>query len=124
VGRKPILAQDERLIVRELVERPTRPLGLVVLSACESAAFGGSELNNVLGLVTGFTAVGAENILGILWRVPDEASLPLALRFYESRVDGRDIASPCARRKCGPAHRRKDGRRTDRGAVRMASESP
>jgi CHAT domain-containing protein len=69
---------------------------LVVLSACESGAGqirGGDE---VIGLVWGFLAAGAQSLLVSLWNVHDASSARLMDDFYRSLTDHTGVARPAA----------------------------
>ena len=58
-----------------------RPLELLALSACETAA--GDE-RAALGLAGVAIRAGARSALGSLWAVQDEATYQLVLGFYEA----------------------------------------
>ncbi|HEX4955804.1 MAG TPA: CHAT domain-containing protein [Thermoanaerobaculia bacterium] len=60
---------------------------LVVLSACSTAL--GKELRGegLVGLVQGFLAAGARQVLVTLWDVEDEATFLLMDRFYEELLE-------------------------------------
>ena len=81
-----LLTHDGRLTMGGIADviAPTRfrrqPLGLLVLSACETAS--GDE-RAALGLAGVAVRAGASSALGSLWRVHDEASYELMVAFYE-----------------------------------------
>jgi CHAT domain-containing protein len=69
---------------------------LVVLSACESGAGqvrGGDE---VIGLVWGFLAAGAQSLLVSLWNVHDASSAQLMDDFYRALTEQKEAARPAA----------------------------
>jgi CHAT domain-containing protein len=80
-----VLTHDDRLTMDELSEivAPTqfrkRPLELLTLSACETAA--GDE-RAALGLAGVAIRAGARSALGSLWAVQDEATYHLMVGFY------------------------------------------
>ena len=63
------------------------PADLVVLSACESGV--GEELRGegVVGLAHSFMRAGAARVVVSLWRVGDQATRELMVRFYEALLD-------------------------------------
>jgi CHAT domain-containing protein len=81
-----LLTHDGRLTMDGIADvvAPTRfrrrPLELLVLSACETAA--GDE-RAALGLAGVAVRAGARSALGSLWRVHDQASYELMVAFYE-----------------------------------------
>ena len=74
---------------------------LVVLSACESALGKAESGQGVMGLVQGFCMAGAKQVIGSLWKVDDDATKALMVRFYElwSPKQGKGIPAAEALRK-------------------------
>jgi CHAT domain-containing protein len=68
----------------ELLQYRERPLELLVLSACETAA--GDE-RAALGFSGAAIQAGARSVLGSLWLVQDEATSVLLATFYEALAD-------------------------------------
>jgi CHAT domain-containing protein len=86
-----VLAWDGPIPMERLAEvvgrtryRAERPLELLVLSACETAA--GDERAS-LGLAGVAVQAGARSALGSLWRVSDEATALLIEEFYTQLAD-------------------------------------
>ena len=76
------LANEERLTVRELLERPRLQLELVALAACESAVNEVAVGDEPTGLVPAFLYAGAKSALATLWTVPAAATALAMDRFY------------------------------------------
>jgi CHAT domain-containing protein len=55
---------------------------LVVLSACRTALGQAESGEGVIGLVRGFKLAGARRVVGSLWKVDDEATRALMVKFY------------------------------------------
>ena len=81
-----VLTWSDRLNINELDnlirgdKKQTRPIELLVLSACETAA--GDE-QAILGLAGVAVRGGARSTLASLWAVDDRATITLMTRFYE-----------------------------------------
>ncbi|MFI5402905.1 MAG: CHAT domain-containing protein [Planctomycetota bacterium] len=65
------------------VFRLRAPADLVVLSACETARGKVYRTEGVVGFVRGFMFAGAPRVLVSLWKVDDEATRALMVKFYE-----------------------------------------
>ena len=65
---------------------------LVVLSSCESAL--GKDLGSegIIGLPRAFLYAGARSVIASLWKVDDEATVPLMKMFYSRLQRGEDPA--------------------------------
>jgi CHAT domain-containing protein len=65
---------------------------LVVLSSCESAL--GKDLGSegIIGLPRAFLYAGARSVIASLWKVDDEATVPLMKTFYSRLQRGEDPA--------------------------------
>lgn len=63
---------------------------LVVLSSCESAL--GKDLGSegIIGLPRAFLYAGARSVIASLWKVDDEATVPLMKMFYSRLQQGED----------------------------------
>ncbi|MBK7950527.1 MAG: CHAT domain-containing protein [Deltaproteobacteria bacterium] len=78
------LRLDEFRRAVELLQYRERPLELLILSACETAA--GDE-RAALGFSGAAVQAGARSVLGSLWLVQDEATSALLATFYEALAD-------------------------------------
>ena len=81
-----ILTWDDRINANELNSllradtRQTRPIELLVLSACETAA---GDQRAALGLAGVAVRAGARSTVASLWSVSDEATAMLMTKFYQ-----------------------------------------
>lgn len=71
---------------------------LVVLSACETGLGKIENGEGVFGLQRSFMQAGAQSVLISLWKVDDEATRDLMIKFYEYLVRGETLHN--ALRKC------------------------
>ena len=85
-----ILTYDGHLTIDELAEYAgiakyrDKPLELLVLSACETAA--GDE-RAVLGMAGAAIKAGARSAVGSLWEIADEAAFQFYVTFYQTLKD-------------------------------------
>jgi CHAT domain-containing protein/Tfp pilus assembly protein PilF len=77
--------EDGYLHTLEILSLPL-DVGLVVLSACESARGKVSRGEGVVGLSRAFIASGADGIVASLWSVSDESTSALMKKFYENML--------------------------------------
>jgi len=73
---------EEGLLAAVDVFRMKVPADLVVLSACETARGRIYQSEGVVGLVRAFMFAGAPRVVASLWKVDDEATRALMVRFY------------------------------------------
>lgn len=66
---------------------------LVTLSACETGVSSIASGDELLGLIRGFFAAGAERLLASLWVVDDSATTNLMQSFYSNLLAGKQPAS-------------------------------
>jgi len=84
--------EDGYLYTLEILALPM-DVGLVVVSACESARGQVSRSEGVVGLSRAFIASGAEGLVASLWAVSDESSAELMKEFYNSMLDDKRTAA-------------------------------
>jgi CHAT domain-containing protein len=75
-------AEDGFLTTLEVM-RAAIPADLVVLSACETGRGTSYRSEGVVGLARAFMLAGAPRVIVSLWKVDDEATRALMVRFYE-----------------------------------------
>lgn len=76
---------DGILTAQEISSLDLHALGLVTLSACETA-MGDIAADGVFGLQRGFKKAGANSILMSLWKVDDAATCKLMTEFYSNWI--------------------------------------
>ena len=76
----------------EIFERVRLEADLVVLSACESALATQEGGEGLLGLTQAFQYAGARSVLASLWRVQDDSTAELMVRFYRNLRAGNSKA--------------------------------
>ena len=81
----PAQPDDGILYSKEVGELNLSNVGLVVLSACQTA-HGEITSDGVFGLQRGFKMAGANSILMSLWKVDDEATCKLMTEFYSNWI--------------------------------------
>jgi CHAT domain-containing protein len=69
---------------------------LVMLSACETGLGSVSNGDDVVGLTRGFLYAGAQNVVGSLWEVDDDATAELAKLLYASMKTGQPVSKALA----------------------------
>jgi CHAT domain-containing protein len=86
-GGALLLANNEKLTVRELAHMSGLQPRLVVASACQSGHVGGDDaLDEFVGLAAGFLESGAACAVVSLWPVSDESTALLMTKFYDGMV--------------------------------------
>ena len=78
-----LLANNETLRLRDLLELDLWKARLVILSACESGVIGTDLPDEVVSLPSGLLQIGAAGVLASLWNVNDASAALLMIRFYE-----------------------------------------
>lgn len=69
---------------------------LVMLSACETGLGRVSSGDDVVGLTRGFLYAGAQNVVGSLWEVDDDATSALSQSLYEGLKKGLPVSKALA----------------------------
>lgn len=78
----PDLRNDGRLTVLDLLRMEVQA-DIAVLSACETGRGALYNAEGMLGLSRAFMHAGAPRVLASLWKVDDEATQALMIKFYE-----------------------------------------
>jgi tetratricopeptide (TPR) repeat protein len=79
-----LLAQAEKLTLRDIFELDFRHYHLICLSACETALTSKQGLiDEFVGLISGFLAKGATYVISTLWAVDERSTALLMVRFYQ-----------------------------------------
>jgi CHAT domain-containing protein len=68
----------------------------VMLSACETGLGSISSGDDVVGLTRGFLYAGAQNVVGSLWEVDDDATAELSKLMYASMKKGQPVGKALA----------------------------
>lgn len=87
----PAAGDDGYLHTLEILSTPA-PVGLVVMSACESARGKVSRGEGVVGLSRAFIASGARAVVASLWAVSDESTAELMKTLYENMMGEKEPA--------------------------------
>ncbi len=74
----------------EVFQLDLRGTELVVLSACQTALGRKTGSDGIIGLRQAFRATGVRWLVLSLWKVDDQATLALMVRFYAHYLDGLD----------------------------------
>lgn len=85
--------QSGELSSKDLLGTRLTRTRLVVLAACETQAGPVSESEGSLSLAHAFLAAGAPAVVGSLWRVTDDATQRLSVRFHQELLKGADALS-------------------------------
>jgi CHAT domain-containing protein len=91
-----LLANEETLTLKDILELDLSHFNLVCLSGCKTNFTSKLGLiDEFVGLASGFVAAGANNVIGSLWKVDDLATAYLMTKFHEiwRNPDTPDVAS-------------------------------
>ncbi|MFM0478755.1 CHAT domain-containing protein [Paraburkholderia strydomiana] len=77
-----MLANEDRLTLRDVLHLRLQNTRLVVLSACETAIPGEKLADEIINLPMGFLYAGTSGVIGSLWSIPDISTSILMIRFY------------------------------------------
>ena len=78
-----LMANNEILSLRDLLDLKLQSLRLAILSACETGIPGTKLPDEVISLPTGLLQAGAAGVVSSLWSVADLSTMVLLSRFYE-----------------------------------------
>jgi CHAT domain-containing protein len=78
-----LMANDERLSLRDLFDLRLTGIRLAVLSACETALPGIETIDEVVSLPIGMLQAGVAGVAASLWSVADISTMMLMARFYD-----------------------------------------
>ncbi len=91
MSRKKVMAEDSRedglLLAREIADLDLSSVGLVVLSACQTAQ-GDISGDRVFGLQRGFKQAGVGSIVMTLWPIDSEMAKYMTTEFYGNLTAG------------------------------------
>ena len=86
-GKAPKGTEDGILTAYEISQLNLRNTELAVLSACETGLGDIKGNEGVYGLQRAFKIAGVQHLIMSLWRVPDEQSKELMIRFYQNWLE-------------------------------------
>ena len=78
-----LMANDEILSLRDLLDLNLQNLRLAILSACETGIPGTKLPDEAVSLPTGLLQAGAAGVISSLWSVADLSTMLLLSRFYD-----------------------------------------
>ena len=78
-----VMAHDEMLSLRDLLDLRLQSTRLAVLSACETGLPGAELPDEVVSLPAGLLQAGATGVIASLWSVSDISTAILMVRCYE-----------------------------------------
>jgi CHAT domain-containing protein/tetratricopeptide (TPR) repeat protein len=78
-----VMANEQMLTLRDLLNMRLTAARVVVLSACETAVAGVDVPDEVIGLPTGLLQAGVTGVIASLWKVEASSTMMLLIRFYE-----------------------------------------
>lgn len=93
-----LMANNEILSLRDLLDLKLQNLRLTILSACETGIPGTKLPDEVISLPTGLLQSGSAGVVSSLWSVADVSTMVLLSRFYELWRTG-DLDPPEALRQ-------------------------
>jgi CHAT domain-containing protein len=85
----PDADHNGRLEVSELFGLDLSNCEIAVLSACETHRGRHGQGDEIVGLSRAFLRAGVPTVIASFWRVPDEATFRLMVRFHEVRLNSR-----------------------------------
>lgn len=101
-----ILAEGERLTLKDLLDTALSHVRIVVLSACDTAVLDTAVPEEVISFPTGLLEAGAAAVIASLWPVLDLSTMLLMARFYTNwRLSNMKPAEACSPHTSGFAIR-------------------
>jgi len=90
--------EDDGFLTAQEIGRMQIPADLVVLSACETGKGKVYKSEGIVGLTRAFMFAGSPRIICSLWKVDDEATKVLMVKFYElwSPEEGEGLGAAAA----------------------------
>ncbi len=85
----PANVEDGILTAEEISQLDLCGTEIAVLSACETGLGEIDDIDGVYGLQRGFKMAGVETIVMSLWKIPDDATKILMVKFYENLMAGK-----------------------------------
>jgi CHAT domain-containing protein len=77
-----VMANDEILTLRDLLDLKLPGIRIAILSACETGLPGTQLPDEVISLPTGLLQAGVAGVVASLWSVADISTMMLLVRFY------------------------------------------
>jgi CHAT domain-containing protein/tetratricopeptide (TPR) repeat protein len=92
-----LLAEKDRLTLRDIFQLDFSRYHLICLSACETALTSKQGLiDEFVGLISGFLAKGAAYLVSTLWAVDERSTALLMVRFYQYLQEKENMTPPSA----------------------------
>lgn len=98
-GSDTEVADQEVVLFAHEIESMTIRAAMVVLSACETATGKERKGEGLMSLTRSFRSAGAESVVSSLWKVDDQATKEIMVKFYEQLAEGLGKADALAAAK-------------------------
>ena len=86
-----LLAGEDKLALKQILEQRLRNVRLAVLSACESAVPGQASIDEAISLPSGFLQAGVAGVVASMWDVDQLSTMELMVRFYGALDGGSSV---------------------------------